>query len=69
MQSTSAALMIVRHVGVAIRDLGSVPSGHLYAQLMGILTLDQYNAIINTLKKAGMVSESGNLLTWIGPKE
>jgi hypothetical protein len=61
--------MIVKNVGIAIRDLGSVPSGHLYAQLMGILTLDQYNAIIDALKSAKMVSESGYLLTWIGPKE
>jgi hypothetical protein len=61
--------MIVKNVGIAIRDLGSVPSGYLYAQLMGILTLDQYNAIIDALKSAKMVSESGHLLTWIGPKE
>lgn len=27
-----------------------------------------YEGIINTLKNAGLVSESAHLLTWIGPK-
>lgn len=60
-----ASLSIVQAVAEAIRELGSVPSGHLYAQLMGKLTLDQYTQIIDVLKGAGLVTESGHLLTWV----
>jgi len=56
-------------VGEAIRDLGSVPSGHLYAQLMGRMDLDTYNKLIGLLKQANLVEESNHLLTWVGPKE
>lgn len=41
---------------------GSVPSGHLYARLMGIVSLDTYNAIISALVKAEMITNRGHLL-------
>lgn len=63
----TAAFNIVLSVAEAIRDLKSVPSSHLYAHLMGQMTLDQYNFVISTLKGAGVVTESGHLLTWTGP--
>lgn len=46
-----------------ILELGGIPSGHLYAQLMGKMTLDQYNDIIGLLKDSALVSESGHYLT------
>jgi hypothetical protein len=71
MASTSAqrtaAFNIVLSIAEAIRDLKSVPSGHLYARLMGQMTLEQYNSIIDILKSAGAVTEKGHLLTWTGP--
>ncbi len=67
-QQTKAAMQIILAVGDAIRELGSVPSGHLYANLMGKMSLAQYEAIIRTLKGAGLVEESAHLLTWVGPK-
>lgn len=63
-----AALAILVAVGEAIKDLGSVPSGHLYAQLMGQMSLDQYNSVIGVLKRVGAVKEENHLLTYIGPK-
>lgn len=63
-----AATLVVLTVAEAIRELGSVPSGHLYARLMNKLTLDQYYGVIGALKRAELVSESGYVLTWIGPK-
>jgi len=48
----------------AIRDLGQVPSGHLYAQVCGILSLDEYQAFINALKNAGCIIEVNHLLIW-----
>ena len=60
------ALLVVRTVADAIKELGSVPSGHLYARLMGVMNLDQYQAIINVLIKAKMVKVQNHLITWIG---
>jgi hypothetical protein len=63
-----AALGIVTAVAEAIRELGEVPSGHLYANLMNKLTLDQYEQVIGVLKSTGLITESNaHLLTWLGP--
>jgi hypothetical protein len=67
MTNTLAALQTVAAVGDAIRSLKTVPSGVLYAQLMGHLTLGQYNAIIAALVNAGVVVEQNHLLTWKEP--
>lgn len=61
-----AALAIVLAVGEAIKDLGSVPSGHLYAQLMGRMSLETYNKVIALLVKTGAVKNENHLLTWVG---
>uniref|UniRef100_A0A6H1ZBW0 Uncharacterized protein n=2 Tax=viral metagenome TaxID=1070528 RepID=A0A6H1ZBW0_9ZZZZ len=39
-----------------------IPSGHLYAMLMGSMDLETYNSIIDDLKVAGTVTESNYLL-------
>lgn len=55
-------------VAEAIRDLGSVPSGHLYARLMGRMGLETYQAIIKALVDGGLVQQDASyLLHWIGP--
>jgi len=63
-----AALAIVLAVGEAIKELGSVPSGHLYAHMMGRMSLETYNKIIALLVKTGAVKEENHLLTWVGKK-
>jgi hypothetical protein len=55
-------------VAEAIRDLGEVPSGHLYVALMSKMSLNEYNRIISALKGAGLVEEKSYLLKWVGPK-
>lgn len=65
-EEIKAALSAVMALGEAIKDLGSVPSGHLYSQVMGHMSLDNYNAAIGLLKRAGAVKEENHLLTWIG---
>lgn len=62
-----AAVEIIMLVGDAIRELGEVPSGELYARLMGHMSLDGYQKILSVLKGAGLVKESSHLLTWVGP--
>ena len=61
-----AALGILTAVADAIRELGEVPSGHLYAHLMTKLSLDPYEQVIATLKQAGLITESNHLLSWVG---
>jgi hypothetical protein len=62
-----AAMGVVLAVGEAIRDLGEVPSGKLYANVMGSLSLEAYTKIIDTLKGAGVVTEdTSHVLRWVG---
>jgi hypothetical protein len=70
-EQVRAVFEAVRAIADLIKALGSVPSGHLYARLMegGNISLENYLKVIDTLKRAGLVTESGNLLTWVGPKE
>ena len=69
-QVVKAAVQRVLAIGDAIKELGSTPSGHLYAQLMGHMDLQAYQGIIDVLKGAGLVKEDGfHMLTWIGPKK
>ncbi len=41
------------------------PSGHLYAALLGKLSMDEYITCIAVLKEAGLVTESNYVLTAI----
>ena len=66
-EEVRAALETVRAVGDAIRELGEVPSGHLYAQLSSVMSLDEYNTLIDCLKRADVVRESNHLLQWVEP--
>ena len=63
-----AAANVVLAVADCIRELGTVPSGHLYARLMGQLDIESYQSVIGTLVRAGVVREHpSHLLEWIGP--
>ncbi len=63
-EQVHGAIEIIKAVADTIKDLGSVPSGELYARLMGYMSLAQYNKIIGILKNAGLVSEQNYILTW-----
>jgi hypothetical protein len=67
-EQAEAGVRIILAISETIRELGEVPSGVLYAQLCGILDIDQYTSIIDNLKRTGLVEERNHLLTWIGPK-
>ncbi len=67
-KQVQGGIQVIAAVAEAIRALGSVPSGHLYAQLMGSMDLEQYNAVIRTLKNAKLVTEKNYMLTWVGPQ-
>lgn len=63
-----AVIEILKAVADAIRELGEIPSGHLYAQLMGHMSLELYQKIIGALVAAKLVEEQNHLLRWIGPE-
>ena len=62
-----AALDVVFAIAEAIRTLGSVPSGELYARVMNVMSLQSYQQVIASLVAAGVVEESAHMLRWIGP--
>jgi hypothetical protein len=62
-----AYIQIIAALAEAIRGLGSVPSGHLYAYVMGGMTFPQYSRAIEVLKGADLVKEEGHVLSWVGP--
>ena len=62
----TAAFDFLKAIVDTIRELGEVPSGHLYARLADKITVAQYGQVIEILKRSGLVRESGaHLLTWI----
>jgi hypothetical protein len=67
-QHIRAAIEATAAVAEAIRELRSVPNGELYAQVMGKMGLEYYNGVLRTLKGAGLVEETGNILRWVGPE-
>ena len=68
MRDVEAYFRNVRALADAIRELGEIPSGHLYARVMGFMTLEVYQSMIENLKAAGVVREEpSHLLVWQEP--
>lgn len=66
-RQAAAYVMACGAVAEAIRDLGEIPSGELYARLMGHMSLQTYDRIIGSLVRAELVTNSCHLLKWVGP--
>lgn len=63
----TAALQMAKAVADTIRELKEVSSGHLYAQLVGTFSIQQYDQLIGFLKRTGLIEETGShLLRWVG---
>lgn len=60
-----AALNTIRAIGDTVRDLGEVPSGHLYATVSAMISLDQYQKAIGLLIDAKLIEKRGDVLVWI----
>ena len=63
-----AAFQATVAVAEAIKELKQVSSGVLYAQLMSVMDLPTFTALIRTLKGTGLVVEENDLLVWKGPR-
>jgi hypothetical protein len=62
-----ALISVTRAVADAVRELGRVPSGHLYASVMSTLSYENYTWVIERLKGAKLIREDAHELIWIGP--
>jgi hypothetical protein len=67
-QQTRRAFTILAAVAEAVRSAGRVPSGTVYAALIGKVTLEGYQSMLRTLNGAGLVKEVAHELIWIGPE-
>ena len=54
-------------IAESIQQLGEVPSGHLYAAVMGSTDLLTYERVVGLLVRSGLVARRGDLLIWVGP--
>lgn len=61
---------IVQAVEEAIKEFGprGVPSGHLYANLMGIMSYHTYQSMIDAMITLKRIKISNHVITWIGDK-
>lgn len=67
-RQVQAAILVAKAVAEAIQGLGQVPTGHLYAHLMGHMSLDSFEGVIGSLVQSGLVKRDGShMLTWTGP--
>ena len=66
-EAINAALELVKAIYEAIKVTGStgVPSGILYAQLMGSMNLQTYQSMISHMERAGMIEQRNHVLTAI----
>jgi hypothetical protein len=64
----ATVVTVLAAVAEAVRAAGEIPSGHLYVQCMGHMSLSTFSRMLGTLKGAGLVEETGYLLRWVGPK-
>ena len=62
----SAAVGVLVAVGEVIKAKGRVPSGELYAHMMGHMSLETYNKVIGLLTKVGAVKVENHEIIWIG---
>lgn len=46
---------------------GGAPSGHLYADVMDTLSLEQWLHLLNRMEEKGLVRVRGHYVTWLGP--
>lgn len=60
------AVEICKALGGAIHEMGSVPEGLLYAQVMSTMSLETFKQCTGLLIKTGLVSkDSSHVLHWI----
>jgi len=59
-----AGLIVLAIMAETIREFGSIPSGHLYAQMMGKVTIDGFESAVRTLCGSTVIRKAGDVLHW-----
>ena len=59
-----AAVSMIKAVADAIKELKRVPSGRLYASMMNIVSIQDYEKIIGMLKGSNLIVEINNEIIW-----
>ena len=68
-EQITASLRIMVAVTEAIREAGRIPSGVIYATLIGKVSHEGYQSLIRTLTNTGLVQElPTHELVWTGPE-
>lgn len=65
-QAIRARIQICCALRDAIKDLGSIPSGHLYANVCSSIDLQTFTWAIEQMKAAGLIEERNHLLVFVG---
>jgi len=63
-----AAIEKIKIISESVRIAKEIPSGTLYALVCGKFSINDYNATIEILERANLISNESNLLKWIGPE-
>lgn len=68
-EQLQAGKKVVMAVAETIREVGSCPSGTLYAGLMGMVSFEGYGKIIRMLTNAGLIEvDRSHMVKWTGRK-
>ncbi len=68
-EQLKAGQAVVFAVAETIREAGEVPSGTIYAALVGRVTFEGYQKILGILKNAGLISVApSHMIKWTGPR-
>jgi hypothetical protein len=63
-EQVGAVLGVLQALADVVRASGRVPNGHLYARVMGSVSLDQYNQLVGVLVRSGVVRLEHDELVW-----
>jgi hypothetical protein len=66
-QQLDQALTALFAVSETLREVGEIPSGVLYSQLMNVTSFEGYERMLGILKGAGLIAVENNVIRWIGP--
>lgn len=60
-------IALLQIIAEAVWEAGSIPSGHLYAAMVGKVTLSAFESLVAQLCRTGLIRQNGYVLTWTGP--
>lgn len=67
-EQVKSAFTALAAVAEAIREAKRIPSGTLYAMLIGKVDMPSYERMISMLKNAKLIEERFHELIWVGPE-